>query len=470
MIKKFACFICTLSLLPSLVNGQGKETPITSIVGVTVIDVETSKSIDNQTILLQGKQILFVGSDTEKPDVAVDVQINGQGKFAIPGLWDMHIHGFNPNDMKLFPVNGVVGVRMMWGMPHHHQWRKQFESGESLGPQMLIASAIIDGPKPIWPGSIVAKDRTSAIDAVEKAIRSKADFAKVYSLLPRDAYFAIAEKCKAEKLPFDGHVPEMVSAFEASEAGHRSMAHMYGVLLSCSSREEELRKIRSEFVDENNGEVRSLFGGEAPAIMRRAIDSFDADKARKLFQTFKKNGTWQCPTLTVLRNLAYLTEPEVQNDPNLKYISPMLKNFSAPKKPRREKSDAEVQFDRERFQRTLKLVGEMHAAGVGILAGTDVLNPFCFPGFSLHTELELLVKAGLSPGEALKTATINPAKFQNRESEFGTIEAGKAADIVLLNANPLKDIANTKKIDTVIIRGKIMNRKKLDELLSEFEN
>ena len=459
-----------LLLIVDAAISQESKSSVISINDVTVIDVENGKAVANQTILIKESKILFVGEDAEKPNAQIDKTIDGKGKFAIPGLWDMHIHGFSPKDMTLFPVNGVVGVRVMWGMPQHHQWRRQFESGQQLGPRMLIASAIIDGPKPIWPGSIVAKDKKTGQQAVEKAVASKADFAKVYSLLPREAYLAIAEKCKLEKLPFDGHVPEMVSAFEASEAGQRSMAHLYGLLLSCSSKEEELRKIRSEFVDKNDGEVRALFGDEAPSITRRAIDSYDANKAKKLFETFKTNGTWHCPTLTVLRNLAFLTEPEIQNDPNLKYLSPFLKTFSAPKNHRRPKTEQEVKFDRERYQWNLKLVGEMHAAGVPILAGTDVLNPFCFAGFSLHTELELLVEAGLSPADALKTATINPAKFLDKVSEFGSISKGKAADIVLLTANPLDEIANTKKIDTVVMRGKMFDRAKLDELLKSFEN
>lgn len=466
-MSKYLCLVLLFAHLSSFAIAQESTTAITD---VTVIDVTSGTAHVNQTIFFQKDKLLFVGDEAEKPAITVDQQIDGQGKFAIPGLWDMHIHSYNPNDMQLFPINGVVGVRLMWGMPQHRQWKSRFENNELLGPRMMIASAIIDGPKPIWPGSIVASDKATGEKAVELAMSAKADFAKVYSLLPREAYFAIAEKCQAEKLPFDGHVPEMVSALEASEAGQRSIAHMYGVLLACSSQEEELRKIRAEFVDKNGGEIRALLGNEAFAIMRRTIDSYDSEKAQKLFATFKKNGTWHCPTLTVLRNLAYLTEPEIQNDPNLKYLPAFVKNFSAPKNYPKPRTEQRIKFDRTRYQRILKLVGEMHEAGVPIIAGTDVLNPFCFAGFSLHTELELLVEAGLTPAEALKTATINPAKFQQLDEKFGTIEKGKSADLVLLNANPLQDIGNTKKIDSVILRGKFLSRKKLDELLNALAN
>ena len=449
---------------------QESDSKVVVVSNVTVIDVENGKPTPGQTIVLKDGIIEFVGAESEKPDIAIDVSIDGKGKFAIPGLWDMRIHAYGLNDMALFPINGVVGVRMMWGLPMHHNWRKQFGSGEKLGPRMMIASAIIDGPKPIWPGSIVASDKESGIEAVTKAIAGKADFAKVYSLLPRDAYFAIAEKCKQENLPFDGHVPSMVTIVEASDAGQRSMEHMYDVLLSCSSRAEELRKIRADFVEQNEGEVRSLFSGDAPEIMQRAFDTYDEKIAAALFGALKKNRTWQCPTLTVLRNIAYLTEPEIQNNPNLKYINKGLRSFIAPKQPRRKQSEDEVQFERKRFQKTLQILGQMHKAGVPIIAGTDVLNPFCLPGFSLHTELELMVKAGLSPADALKTATINAAVFQKKSETMGSIAVGKVADIVLLNANPLDDISQTQNIEAVILRGNVFDRAKLDELLKDFEN
>ena len=243
------------------------------------------------------------------------------------------------------------------------------------------------------------------------------------------------------------------------------MEHMYGLLLECSSRGDELRKVQADFVEQNDGEVRSLFSGEAPGVKRRAIESYDEKAAAELFATLKTNQTWQCPTLTVLRNLAYLETPEVQDNPNLKYINPAMRNFVAPKKSRRPQTDDEVQFERKLFAKNLEIVKAMHDAGVPIIAGTDVLNPFCLPGFSLHTELKLMVRAGLSPGAALRTATINAADFQKKGNEMGSIATGKVADVVLLTANPLKDISNTKKIDTVIYRGKVYDRKKLDEML-----
>ena len=459
----------SLSLHPIFFQSQTKDISSAEIAieNISVVDVENGKLLKNQTVLIRDQIITYVGKAPNVTLPETTNRIDGSGKYAIPGLWDMHIHAYSVNEMALFPLNGVTGVRLMWGMPMHHNWRQQFNSAERLGPRMLIASPIIDGPDPIWTGSLIASDKETGIKAIETAIAGKADFAKVYSLLPREAYFAIAEKCKQKGLPFAGHVPRMVTPTEASNAGQRSMEHMYEIILACSSRADELRNRQSKFVAENGGSVRAL-ATRGPSTLRQALDSFDPAVADKLFATFKKNNTWQCPTLTVLRNLAFLTEPEIQNNPNLKYINKGLRSFLAPKKPRRPQTEQQVQIQRERFKQLQHILGEMHSAGVPIIAGTDVLNPFCLPGFSLHTELELLVESGLTPAESLQAATINAAKFQNEEKRMGSVAKGKLADIVLLNENPLEKIQNTRAIHTVIYQGKVLNRQTLDKKLDEF--
>src|SRR6516165_6038160 len=132
-------------------------------------------------------------------------------------------------------------------------------------------------------------------------------------------------------------------------------------------------------------------------------------------------------------------------------------------------SAGDFSLARNEFQRDLEVVGQMQRSGVGILAGTDTLNPFCFPGFSLHDELGLLVRAGLTPMEALQAATLNPARFLNREKDFGTVEKGKMADLVLLEASPLEDISNTQKINAVVLNGHLLDRPTLDKMLTDVE-
>lgn len=196
-----------------------------------------------------------------------------------------------------------------------------------------------------------------------------------------------------------------------------------------------------------------------------------AKPAFELVVPFEKNQTWQCPTLTVLHSIAYLDDPSFTNDPRLKYMPRDIRVSWDPKTDFRLKTRTAEDWARSKklFSKDAEIVGAMQRAGVKILAGTDTLNPYCLPGFSLHDELGLLVKAGLSPMEALQAATLNPARFMGKEKDFGTVETGKIADLVLLDANPLNDIANTKRIDAVVLGGKFFPRASLDGMLAKME-
>ena len=201
---------------------------------------------------------------------------------------------------------------------------------------------------------------------------------------------------------------------------------------------------------------------------KRAYNTFDEQKAKSLARKFVENQTWQCPTMTVLRNLAFIQEPIVQDNPNLKYVPRAFRNFIAPTKDPRGRSKAEMEKSQRQFKNQQKLLKLLHAAGVPFIAGTDCLNPYCLPGFSIHTELELLAESGMSPLDALRAATINAAKFQGKENELGSIDAGKAADIVILTANPIENIANTQSIDTVLLRGRVITSAMRSEMLKDF--
>jgi Amidohydrolase family len=457
---------------PQGISGQDALSPV-AIAGVNVVDVEGNRIVEDQTILIDDGRITTVSASAKSPAGLPEgtLVIEAKGKYVIPGLWDMHIHWYDQRYMALFPVNGVTGVRVMFGSPGHHAWRKAFEEGTQLGPRMMIGSLIIDGPRPIWPGSIIAADAEGGKLAVQKSLDAGADFAKVYSLLSRDAYFSIMEEAKAKQLPVDGHVPMMVSVEEASRAGQRSMEHLYEFIISCSAREEELRALQRECIAES-GQVRAYAdnGDLQRQISEGALESFNQEKADRIFRVLAENRSWQCPTLTVLRNLTFLTSPEVQQNDNLKYVPKFVRAMIAPADHREPRDEAAKARAEARYRLNVKLLKQMHDAGVPILAGTDCLNPFCLPGFSIHTELELLVEAGLKPHEALATATVNAWKFQGKEVEGGTVAAGKFADLVLLNANPLEDIRNTKKIHTVVLRGKVLDQGELARLLESFRS
>ena len=400
-----------------------------------------------------------------------DAQIvDATGKFLIPGLWDMHVHWDDKNYLPLFLANGVTGVRVMFGDPMFYEWRKEVEQGSLLGPRMLIASPIVDGPKPFWPGSIAVANETEGRQAVTRVKQGGADFVKVYSFLPRDAYFAIADEAKKQGIAFEGHVPISVSVEEASEAGQKSIEHLTGILPACSSREAELLKSSQDALAAVLTANQSLTAlPNKHERNRLAMETYSDEKADAVFAELKKNHTWQCPTLTVERSFALIDDPSFTNDSRLKYMPGQIKSSWDPTKDARLKnrSPEEVALGKKVYQKELEIVGAMQRAGVDILAGTDTLNPYCFPGFSLHDELGLLVQSGLTPIQALQAATLNPARFMGRENELGTIQTGKLADLVLLNANPLDDIANTRKIDAVVYGGRLFPKASLDEMLAK---
>ena len=333
---------------------------------------------------------------------------------------------------------------------------------------MKIASPIIDGPKPYWPGSVSVATEAQARQAVDMSKRYGADFIKVYQLLPRDLYFDIADEAKKQGIPFEGHLSVTITAEEGSRAGQKSFEHLVGVLPAVSSRSGEWFKLAQEdfAAIQTKGKFEELH--DSPSG-REMLETYSPQKVAALSEVFKSNGTWQCPTLVLLRMFAYGNEPEFLADPRLKYMPPSMTRSWDPAKLDGDRTPQDFAYSRKEFQKDLEVVGAMAKAGVGMLAGTDSQNPYTFYGFSLHDELGLLVRAGLTPMQALQASTLNAATFFGMEKDLGTIEQGKIADLVLLDANPLDEIGNTKKIDAVVYGGKPYTRDQLDEMLATVE-
>jgi hypothetical protein len=421
---------------------------------VSVIDVMNGRIQKDVTVILADGTITAIG---KKVPVEKARLVDGTGKFLIPGLWDMHVHCCNADDhfFPLFLSNGVTGIRDMGDpLDELKTCRRDVENGTFLGPRMVFSGPIVDGPKPIWPDiSIAVGTPEEGRKAVETVQQSGADFVKVYSLLPRDAYFAIADEAKKRHMVFAGHVPNAITAVEASDAGQKSFEHLLSVLMGCSSKEAALMTTQ---------------GLSLIQLNRAEVDSYDPAKAKALFTRFHKNGTWQCPTLVVGNVMAHLDAPASRNDPRLAYLPGDIVSFWNPTNNffhTNGFSAGDWQTAHSCFAKRCELVGMMAKAGVGILAGTDTPNPGAFPGFGIHDELALLVKCGLTPRQALQTATINPARYFGWEQMMGTVEVGKVADLVLLDANPLEDIRNTTKIDAVFARGRYFDRATLDQIL-----
>ena len=462
--------LLVLAVLVSDLTSQTTQPKLLVFTHVTIIDGTGAPAKSDMTVMITGNRITELGPGTDIRVPKNAQVVDATGKFMIPGLWDMHVHWFRYDKafLQLFPINGVTGVRIMWGGAIHFEWRREIQAGTLLGPRMAIAGNILDGPKPIWPGSMAISNEAEAREAVINTKQQGYDFVKVYSLLPRKAYFAIADEAKKQRIPFAGHVPHSVSVAEASDAGQKSIEHLTGILVACSSREEELRQ---RLINANS----TLPGQRLPnpslirPITRLMLDTFSTEKANALFARLKQNKTWQCPTFTVLRSGAFMDDSSFRNDPRLKYMPKQLRSSwdTANDFRFRTRTPEDFALSRKVYKKQIEAAGLMHKAGVEFIAGTDVLNPFCFPGFSLHDELAILVETGLSPMEALQTATLNPARFLGIEKDIGTVAHGKIADLVLLDANPLDDIRNTTKINSVVVNGRFLDRTALDQLLTQ---
>lgn len=436
---------------------------------VTIIDATGAPPQADMTVVITGNRITALGKSGKVKIPNNAPVIEATGKFLIPGLWDMHAHWNLQDYLPLFIANGVTGARLMWGRPAHHVWRQEIARGARLGPRLIIASPIIDGPNPVWPGSVSVSNEAEGRQAVIAAKQNGADFIKVYSLLPREAYFAIVDEAKKQGLPIAGHVPETVSVFDAAESGQKSIEHLEGILLACSTREAEWRK---EIItaQEKADSVEYGFAEFVRDEAQRASE-YSEPKAAALFNLFVKNGTWHCPTLTVLRSEAFLDDEIFRNDARLKFMpKPVRDSWDPNRDPELANFTAEdYAATKKVYRKSVAIVGAMKRAGVSFLAGTDVLNPYCFPGFSMHDELALLVQAGFTPMEALQAATLNPAKYLGTLDSLGTIAPGKLADLILLDANPLADINNTKSIAAVVYNGKLFSKPALQEMLTSIE-
>lgn len=444
-----------------------------ALLRVTVIDTTGAPPRADQAVLLTNGRITAIGQASQVALPHGVRVVDGAGLFVIPGLWDMHVHVLRrERHVPYFPLlvaYGVTGVRDMGGDYRFEALRRlraEVESGARVGPQFVAAGPFVDGPYPSLPTlSRVVANAAQARATVDELRGEGADFIKVYNRLPRDAYFALADEARRTGIPFAGHVPFSVSAREAAEAGQKSIEHLFNVAFACSSREDEWMQAKAEaLAADESGKRQSL----RRAYLQGVLDSFNPARCAALYQTFVTHHTWQVPTLVQRRAFAGVDAPAL-SAAELAYVPRSQRLAWNPQQDRRlqerEKEDREI--ERRSWQRDRSLIGPMRAAGVRFLAGTDAGDPYAVPGASLHEELAALVDAGLTPMEALQAATRNPAQYLDREPDFGTIETGKRADLVLLRANPLEDIRNTRQIAAVVLHGRWLDRTTLDALLAQ---
>jgi hypothetical protein len=427
---------------------------------VTVIDCTGAPPQSDMTVVVTGHRIASVAKTGTFPLTADAQIVEGKGKYVIPGLWDLHVHISDQRSvLPLLVANGITGVRDMGGsLDVLQEWRRAIEAGSLLGPQIVAAGPFVDGPKPMWPNSIAVDSPAAARAAVQHLKSSGADFVKVYSLLPQPAYFEIAAESRRQRIPFAGHVPLSITVAQASDAGQLTVDHIPDILLSCSREEMRLREILRTAMGDPSlspGDIAEIFF----RLQVQSIDTYDREKAKVLFQRLAGNGTWLVPTLVVLQGRA---EPGAVPPSQLDLMPARVRQGW----DRALQNKVAAQADQRIFKKALEMIAAMHDKRVRLLAGTDIPAPYVVPGFSLHHELGLLVRAGLSPLQALQAATRNPAETLGVLDSNGTVERGKIANLVLLEANPLDDIANISRIAAVMLRGQLISKASLETIVS----
>jgi len=444
--------VTTIGLLPSCESSKKHEIVISN---VNIIDVATGEIDTNQSVAIDGDTISAI---YKKPPSFSDSTkiIDGTGKYLIPGLWDMHAHYHQTykETNSLWIANGVTGLREMWGnMNVISAVRRGTSDGSFDAPNIYAGSIIMDGDPPEWPGTISVGNAEEARKAALQQIESGVDFLKVYSVLSKASFDAIAEVANEKGIPFAGHIPDEVTIQHAAKMGMRSTEHFIGVLMGAVTKRDSLL---SEGVYE-------FFNYDL------MFDLFDEKEFDSLCELLIKEDMWVCPTLVWLKGVAHQADEEYLNDNRLAYLHDYITDSWFPRAEQLsdEHFQKSLQLDKDYFDFILPLIGKMQKKGVSFLAGTDYSNVFCFPGFSLHDELSLMAEGGMDNLSALQTATINPAIFMGKEEKFGTIAEGKTASLLLLNKNPLEDITHTKTIEAVFLRGKVFNRSELDRMLDE---
>ena len=399
---------------------------VTTIDNVTIVDVATGRLQQRRSIVIEGKRILRIENATAATRATATV--DGTGMFVIPGLWDMHIHAYFTNDtsrfrstneimLPLFIVNGVTGVRDLGSnLEASRSARDSIAAHTLIGPRMLISGPMLDGPTTRYEAAIKVATADEARSAVRQLKTSGVDLIKTQTLIPREAYFALADEATRLGIPFEGHVPREMTAFEAITARQRSFEHLIGV----------------------------------------------ADTNTTLIAELARQHVWQCPT--VINSVG--TAATFAADPGLAYwLRPQVESWRKTALERLSAPDSAQRATQERITRRLAQIGAMHKRGIPFLAGTDAPAGYdLVPGVSIHRELELFVSAGMTPLQALQTATLNPATYFGRTADWGTVAAGKVADLVLLSANPLDNISNTRGVKAVVADGRVYSPQELDRL------
>lgn len=495
IVKRAAVTLAALLLLPVVVFTAGvlwperelspirTETPI-AVVGVSIVDpAEAIKAREdssapavqrrNQTVLISQGRIAAVGDEGAielPPGTAI---VDGRGRYLLPALWDMHTHVYAVSpllDLPLYIAYGVTNVRDMQGCPQPNdpfiacadekrQWSAEAVAGTRVGPRVVHSTSFMANGPGIRKRlkNVPEFFETATPEQARAFVRhfaGRVEAIKVYDRLPREAYLALVHEARRLGLEVVGHRPLAVSAVEAAQH-QKSIEHARFILQESFPGSAALREVAGT--------------AQWREDRRRMLDEHDPALAEAIFAAMKANGTWYVPTHLTRWVDAYADDARVREDPLLRYLHPLmhwqwLEDVDATVK--QDPSPAGREAYREFYRKGLELTGAGHRAGVKILVGTD----YIVAGVDVHREMEQLVLAGLTPADALFAATVAPADYFGLSDQYGSVAAGKVADLLLLEADPLEDIRNTQRIHAVIFNGNLYDREKLDRIAAHVQS
>jgi hypothetical protein len=439
------------------------------IANVSLIDAKQGL-LKGVTVRIRGDEIVdvstSVSTDASIEAASTEKLIDGEGKYLIPGLWDMHVHlTYDDRFTDLMPQTflswGVTSVRDTGGMMKDLKpVIARMRAPDALAPRVYFSGPLLDGQHVVYDGDsrpLIGTQNSDVEQARQNVRRLKklgADFIKIYELVTPEIFAALVDEAGIQSLPIASHVPlHMLASTVGNQVG--TMEHLRNIELDCAENAESLLAVRREKLNAQNIESGYALRSSLHQLQRLdAIAALDEERCSRVLASLTE--TIQVPTLRL--NAMPLAPPYEQSDWD-DAISAMLPEV-------REEWNAPNQYIPEDYAKrdlrfsnySLSMVKRMLDAGVPVGAGTDTPIAVAIPGYSLHRELEMLVRAGMTPLQALEAATIRPTEFFGIEHQMGTIEIGKRADLVLLTNNPLEDIRNTRRIDTVISKGKIVPR------------
>jgi hypothetical protein len=432
--QRLWCSLIAIALTVSATTSIKSQGTGFSIINVSVVDVTSGQVLPRRTVTVDGDKVTTI-TQTAPPRGAT--VIDGTGKFLIPGLWDMHAHLQFDKDgaLPLNVANGVTGVRDMGAdLDFILEKREATATGRIVGPRIIAAGPILDDAPADWPLRMRVKNADEARAAVQLLKNRGVDLIKVHNYTPRDAFFAIADEARRQNLPFAGHVPLKVTIQEAVDAGISSVEHL--------SEDGRVWKACSEGVE------------------------YRPEACRPFFEMLAQRHVWQMPTLLAISEAfgGTMGTPESHvTAEEFGFANKDLRDLWSGNQQLFATKPELLGIVKSQAETAKVVTNDMSKAGVGLLAGCDAM----VPGFCVHGELAKMVEGGMTPLAALQTATINPAKYLRLDTTIGTISAGKRADLVILDANPLNAITNTRRINAVVLGGRLLRRTELDKLLAQ---